>query len=103
LNEKQSEESKNDNDQEGPFLVVNLKENVEIVVQSGINRKRVNQKRIKMAVRRFIRCDNAGENMTMKNDPEVKSFGVKFEFSGHRTPQRNRKVERKFQTNYGRI
>jgi hypothetical protein len=25
---------------------------------------------------RFIRCDNAGENMTMKNDPEVKSFGI---------------------------
>jgi hypothetical protein len=21
---------------------------------------------------RFIRCDNAGENMTMKNDPEIK-------------------------------
>jgi hypothetical protein len=46
---------------------------------------------------KFIRCDNAGENMTMKNDPEVKSFGIKFEFSGPRTPQRNGKVERKFQ------
>jgi hypothetical protein len=38
---------------------------------------------------RFIRCDNAGEKMTMKNDPEIKSFGVKFEFSGPRTPQRS--------------
>jgi hypothetical protein len=52
---------------------------------------------------RFISCDNSGENMKMKNDPEIKSFGIKFEFSGPRTTQRNRKVERKFQTLYGRI
>ena len=39
----------------------------------------------------------------MKNDHDIKSFGVKFEFSGPRTPQRNGKVERKFQTFYGRI
>jgi hypothetical protein len=52
---------------------------------------------------RFIRCNDAGENMTMKNDPEIKSFVIKFEFSGPRTPQRNRMVERKFQTLYGRI
>jgi hypothetical protein len=52
---------------------------------------------------RFIRYDNADENMTMKNDPETKSFGVKFEFSCPRTPQRNGNVERKPQKNYGRI
>jgi hypothetical protein len=52
---------------------------------------------------RFIRCDNAGKNMTMKNHPEIKSSGIKFEFSGPRTPQRNGKVERKFQILYGRI
>jgi hypothetical protein len=52
---------------------------------------------------KFIRCDNAGENMTIKNDPEIKSYSIKFEFSGPRTPQRNVKVERKFQTLYGRI
>jgi hypothetical protein len=45
---------------------------------------------------KFIRCDDAGENMTMKNDPEIKSFGIKFEFSVPRTPQRNGKVEGKF-------
>jgi hypothetical protein len=39
----------------------------------------------------------------MKNDPEIKSFGIKFEFLGPRTPQRNGKVERKFQKIYGRI
>jgi hypothetical protein len=52
---------------------------------------------------RFIRCDNAGENMTMKNDPEIKSFGIKFEFLGHRNPQSNGKAERKFQTLHRRI
>jgi hypothetical protein len=31
---------------------------------------------------KFIRCDDAGENMTMKNDPEIKSLGIKFEFLG---------------------
>jgi hypothetical protein len=42
LNEKKNEESENDNNQEVPFLVVNLKENVEIVVQSGINQRIIN-------------------------------------------------------------
>jgi hypothetical protein len=35
--------------------------------------------------------------------PEIKSFSIKFEFSGSRTPQRNGKFERKFQTLYGRV
>jgi hypothetical protein len=51
----------------------------------------------------FIRCDDAGENTSMNNDQDIKSFGVKFEFSGPRTPQRNGKVERELQTFYGRI
>jgi hypothetical protein len=36
---------------------------------------------------RLIRCDNAGKNKTMKNDPEIKSFGIKFEFSVPITPE----------------
>jgi hypothetical protein len=51
LNEKQNEEIENDNNQEVAYLVVNLKENVEIVVQMGIKRKTVNQKQTKEAVR----------------------------------------------------
>jgi hypothetical protein len=49
-----------------------------------------------------IRCDFAGENTTMpiKDDPEIKTFGINFEFSGPRTPLRNGKAERKFQTLY---
>jgi transposase InsO family protein len=52
---------------------------------------------------RFIECDNGGKNMTMKNDPEIKSFGIKLKFSGPRTSQRNGKVERMFQAFNGRI
>jgi hypothetical protein len=52
---------------------------------------------------RFIRCDDADKNMTKKNDPEIKSFGVEFEFSVTRNPQRNGNVETKLQTIYGRI
>jgi hypothetical protein len=52
---------------------------------------------------KFIRGEDAGKSMTMKNDREIKSSGTKFEFSGPRTPQRNGKLERKFQTLYGRI
>jgi hypothetical protein len=33
----------------------------------------------------------------------MNDFGAKFEFSGPRTPQRNGKVERKFQIFYGRF
>jgi hypothetical protein len=35
---------------------------------------------------KIIRCDDAGENVSMKNNQDIKSFGVKFEFSGSRTP-----------------
>jgi hypothetical protein len=52
---------------------------------------------------RFIRCDDAGKNMTMNDDLEIKSFGIKFEFSGSRSPQKHVKFERKFQILYGSI
>jgi hypothetical protein len=29
---------------------------------------------------KFIRCGNSGENMTMKKDPEIKSFGITLNF-----------------------
>jgi hypothetical protein len=39
----------------------------------------------------------------MKDGHRIKSLGIKFEFLGPRTPQRNGKVERNFQMFYGRI
>jgi hypothetical protein len=35
---------------------------------------------------KFIRCDETGENRYMIDGLNVKCFGVKFEFSGSRTP-----------------
>jgi hypothetical protein len=53
LNEKQKEENENDNNQEKAFFGGQfLKENVVIVMQSGIKQRIVNQKRTKMAVRK---------------------------------------------------
>jgi hypothetical protein len=39
---------------------------------------------------RFIQYDDAGEKMTMKNDPKIKSFVIYLEFSGPRTPQKRK-------------
>ena len=52
---------------------------------------------------KFIRCDDSGENKALFEECRSKGIGITFEFSGPRTPQRNGKVERKFQTFYGRI
>ena len=52
---------------------------------------------------KFIRCDDSGENKALFEECHSKGYGIKFEFSGPRTPQRNGKVERKFQTFFGRI
>jgi hypothetical protein len=41
--------------------------------------------------------------MAFQNECKSMGLNIKFEFSGPRTPQRNGKVERKFQTFYRRI
>jgi hypothetical protein len=45
---------------------------------------------------KYIRCNYSGENKTLFETCQAQGYGVKFEFSGPRTPQRNGKVERKF-------
>jgi hypothetical protein len=52
---------------------------------------------------KFIRYNDSGENKALFDECRSKGHNVKFEFSGPRTPQRNGKVERKFQTFFGRI
>jgi hypothetical protein len=51
----------------------------------------------------FIQCNDSGENKALFDECRCKGYNVKFEFSGPGTPQRNGKVERKFQTFFGRI
>jgi transposase InsO family protein len=52
---------------------------------------------------KFIRCDDSGENKSFCKTCCAIGHNIKFEFSSPRTPQQNGKVERKFQTFFGRI
>jgi hypothetical protein len=52
---------------------------------------------------KIIQCDVSGENKVFQRECVSKGLSIKFEFSGPRTPQRNVKVERKFQTFYEQI
>jgi hypothetical protein len=52
---------------------------------------------------KFIKCDDQGENKALFDECRSKGYSVKCELSGPQTPQRNSKVERKFQTFFGRI
>jgi transposase InsO family protein len=79
-------------------FVLRSKSDLKVIIKTLLTDLKIANRNV-----RFIRCDDAGENMTMKNDPEIKSLGIKFEFSGPRTPQGNGKVERKFQTLYRRM
>ena len=45
-----------------------------------------------------LRCDDAVENKALEDLFRDKGMGIKFEYSGPRTPQRNGKVEKEFQT-----
>jgi hypothetical protein len=52
---------------------------------------------------KFLRLDDAGENFALEKLCKQQNVDVKFKFLGPRIPQRNGKVERKFQRLYGRI
>jgi hypothetical protein len=52
---------------------------------------------------KYFRCDDSGENKALFDACQAQGYGVKLKFSGPRTPQRNCKVERKFQAFFGRI
>ena len=51
---------------------------------------------------KIIRCDNAGENRAFEEACKQEGLGLKFEYTAPNTPQQNGRVERKFQTLYGR-
>ena len=50
---------------------------------------------------KFLRYNDAGENKTLEDLFRDKGLGIKFEYLVLRTPQRNGKVEWKFQSLYG--
>ena len=52
---------------------------------------------------KIIRCDNAGKNIDFEREAKEKGLDLKFEYTASDTPQQNGRVERKFQTLYGRV
>ncbi len=58
-----------------------------------------------MAVKivKYIRCDNAGENVALEMACKQEGLGIKFEYTAPGTPQQNGRVERKFATMYGKV
>ena len=52
---------------------------------------------------KYIRCDNAGENVSLQQSLDNDGMNIKFEFTARETPQQNGKVERAFATLYGRM
>ena len=52
---------------------------------------------------KFVRCDNAGENMRAEQKCLKDGLGVTFEYTAPNTPQQNGRVERKVATLYGRV
>ena len=50
-----------------------------------------------------IRLDNSGENNALEKLCKQEGLGIKFEYTAPGTPQQNGRVERKFQTLYGRF
>ena len=50
-----------------------------------------------------IHCDNAGENVKLKEKLDKMQYGIDFEMTAAGTPQHNGVVERAFATLYGRI
>ena len=52
---------------------------------------------------KYLRCDNAGENVSFQERCKKEGLDVEFEFTAPDTPQQNGKVERKFATLYGKV
>ena len=52
---------------------------------------------------KYLRCDNAGENIKTEEACQQQGLGVTFEYTSPNTPQQNGRVERKFATLYGRV
>jgi transposase InsO family protein len=66
----------------------------------ALRRRRLQHQKITV---KYIRCDNAGEHLTLQDRCNEEGLGITFEFTSRNTPQHNGRIERKFQTLYGRV
>jgi glycosylphosphatidylinositol transamidase (GPIT) subunit GPI8 len=53
-------------------FVLKIKLDLKVKIMTLLNDLKISNRNVK-----FIRCDDAGENMKIKNDPEIKSSGIK--------------------------
>ena len=84
-------------DMKWTFFLKNKDDQVKILVNFVKNLKEIGKKV------RYIRCDNAGENLSLQKAIDDEGLNVKFEYTARNTPQQNGKVERAFATLYGRM
>jgi hypothetical protein len=52
---------------------------------------------------KFIRLDNAGENLGLKSRIELEGLDIKMEYTNPETPEQNGQVERSFATLWGKV
>jgi hypothetical protein len=52
---------------------------------------------------KYIRLDNAGENLGLRTDLELEGINTNLEFTSPETPEQNGQVERSFVTLWGRV
>jgi hypothetical protein len=52
---------------------------------------------------KFIRLDNAGENLGLKTQLELEGMNVSFEYTSPETPEQNGQAEQSFATLWGRV
>ena len=50
-----------------------------------------------------IRCDNADENISLEELCSTEGLGIDFEHTARNTPQHNGRIQRTFQTLFGRV
>ena len=50
---------------------------------------------------KYIRCDNAGENILLEEWCKKEGLGIQFEYTSPNSPQFNGKIERKFASLFG--
>ena len=80
------------------FFLKEKSELAEVVLQLLLDLRFKHNRTVK-----FIRCDNAGENMSLQKRCDKGGLGIQFEFTAVRTPEQNGRVERLYQTLYGRV
>jgi hypothetical protein len=78
------------------FFLKHKDDQVEVVIE---HIKELNSKYGKVV--KYIRCDNAGENILFEKRCKEEGLGIQFKYTSPNSPQFNGKIERKFASLFG--